>query len=269
MPSADPVLTFRLPASWLRRSRWTLEAHAGRRVKAARGSSARVVPAERIPSGPTVSAAGCQPPRPKGSKHQGYALRMQRSEVTGDSGGLGSIQLSYGQGCADPKLSSARLRPTSVPRRHRSRPPRAHTAPRAEQDMDMPESYGRPGRLKDAGRAFREAIELARRNRFYSVASSRRGPTRRASKTEVIPSCTADARCADRLPLRAASRPGARRAARWRVRLPPRRPDEQSCRGATARLPGPRVDSCQSLRARRGDRYRGGRRSAWHGTGRA
>src|SRR5690606_15100302 len=34
---------------------------------------------------------------------------------------------------------------------------------RAEQDVDMPESYGRLGRLEEAGRALREALELAKR----------------------------------------------------------------------------------------------------------
>lgn len=33
---------------------------------------------------------------------------------------------------------------------------------RAEQDVDVPEGYGRLGRLEEAGRAFREALETAR-----------------------------------------------------------------------------------------------------------
>ena len=35
---------------------------------------------------------------------------------------------------------------------------------RAEQAVDVPESYGRLGRLEEAGRAFREALELAGKN---------------------------------------------------------------------------------------------------------
>jgi hypothetical protein len=35
---------------------------------------------------------------------------------------------------------------------------------RAEQNVDMPESYGRLGRLEEAGRALREALELAKKS---------------------------------------------------------------------------------------------------------